>query len=226
VGLNARRSIPFLLVLSAAAGCEGQRTVIAPDPVPVSVRVEGQIIDGENGEPVSVAVATVTEVCTPGGCGPARVSAASAVTDDQGVFRLTTSIPPAWRRLIFKLTRAGYETNVVGVSPDGTTAAVLGLLRTVTIRPGESIETRVLTGFSYCGSESWPCRRIMVESPAGATLDLEVIPIDHLVDIGLVAGERDEEPFPASLRRRVTMAGGQLWIYGGVGRVTLTARSR
>lgn len=225
-----------LLVLLAASGCQGNRTIAGPTPPPVAdnvsaataivnVRVEGRVIDGDRDEPVPGAVVIPTQVCAPGACVGLNEPAARAVADDQGGFVLTVNLPPAWRELLLSVTRDGYEPTQMYVAPAAATTALLRLLPTLTIRSGDSIDTRVLIGTHACGFESWPCRRVVVEPPSGESMDLEVIPADGQ-EVTLVVGPEASHPFTVSIRHQVTMSAGEVWIYGAPGRVTLTAHRR
>lgn len=223
-----------LLVLLAASGCQGNRTIAGPTPPPVAdnvsaataivnVRVEGRII-GERDEPVPGAVVFAREFCAPGVC--ARVPGSPAVSqgaDDQGVFVLMVNLPSNWSTVSVQVTRDGFEPTQYFVRSTAATSAVLRLLPMVTIRPGESIETRLFLGTYFCGDEGWICRRIVVESPSGESIDLEVIPVDGQ-DVGLIVGPESTHPLSPTPPRRVTMSRGEVWIYGAVGKVTLTAR--
>jgi hypothetical protein len=92
----------------------------------------------------------------------------------------------------------------------------LRLLRTLTIRADESIDMRVFTGSYVCGFEGHLCRRVLVEASTAELLDLEVIPADSQQEAGLFAGPEATHPISVtSLPRRVTMSGGEVWIYAG-----------
>ncbi len=64
-----------------------------------------------------------------------------------------------------------------------------------------------------CGWESAFCRRLIVESPAGELIDVEVTPVNRGEEFGLVVGNQD--PYVTGYRQRlVTLAGGDVQILG------------
>jgi hypothetical protein len=226
--------LSILLVLSAAAGCMGSppmapthpATVVTGPPLRpgpnISIRVEGRVIDGDSNEPVAGVRVGAQSVCAPGACFSVENPAANVLTDDQGGFALTSELPQDWRAVNLRAARDGYEPSQMYVETAAASTAVLRVQRTLSIRAPESIQTQVLTGTHSCGDESWPCRRIFVESPSGVLLDIEVVPADDQV-VTLIVGRDDNHPLVPTIQRRVTMAGGEVWIYGR-GKVTLTAR--
>lgn len=230
------RTLLILLVLAATAGCEGNRTTpptgptMTPGPTPhapvptVTVRVEGRII-GERDEPVPGAVVAATDFCAGDCASVPGTPAVSQGADDQGVFVLMVNLPSNWSQVNVQVTRDGFEPTRSFVPSTEAASAVLRLLPIVTIRPGKSIETRLFLGTFFCGDESWICRRIVVESAAGESMDLEVIPRDGQ-EVGLIVGPESTHPISPSPPRRVTMSSGEVWLYGSVGRVTVRAHRR
>ena len=198
-----------------------------PPPVPpasVPVRVEGRVVDADTEQPIPRAIVTTEGVCySPGPC-PGQVDQPSRATaDENGLFHLTASLPQHWRELLLGVAPgAGYEPTQKYVFPSSATAAVLQVYRTLTIRPGESIQTRVSLGHYVCGWLSFSCRRVVVDSPAGESVDLEVIPADGQADVGLDADGDvfEDHGFP----RELTVSGSEVWIVGARVAVTLTAR--
>jgi hypothetical protein len=240
-GVNIRTPLA-VLVLLAAAGCQGNGPILRPTPpadpgAPVSVtpapaaivavRVEGSVVNADNEMPVAGVSVTATHTCKLGPCQLAPIlPAPNAATDARGVFVLTANVPADWELLFLNLTRDGYESSGGRTSPAATIGTVLILLPTLTIRAGESLDTRVFNGPRACGSESWPCRQVIIDSPSGAPMELEFIPLDGQRGGGLIVGPEATHPFSPAPQQRVTVAGGEVWIYGSVGRVRLTARSR
>ena len=207
-----------LAVLVCACDSKSPAGPSQPDPSPppsaIAVRVEGRVIDAETEESIPRANVTTSGVCHPERCGPVD-QPTSAVADENGMFVLTANIPQNWRELLLGLTRAGYEPTRVYVTP--TSGTELRLLRTLTIRPGESIDMRVFLGSYVCGDESHLCRRILLEPSTGEPMDLEVIPADSQRDVGLFA----KHPFSVtSYPRRVTVPDGEAWIYAAGAELT------
>ncbi|HXG89256.1 MAG TPA: hypothetical protein VNJ02_13040 [Vicinamibacterales bacterium] len=233
--LKAHGSTVLILLTLSAAGCEGNRTAAIPTgptaPVPVAspsvaVRVEGRVIDGDREGPVRGAVVTAVSFCAPGACRAlAELPAPNATADDQGIFLLTANLPVGWELLLLDVTRDGYELTRVHVTPAEATTAVLTLLPRITIRSGESIKTRVFFKTYSCGFEGWTCRRFHVDSPSGEAMDIEVMP-DEGQKVGLVVGPELGHPISPDPQPRVTVSGGEVWIYGQPGKVTLTAHRR
>jgi hypothetical protein len=235
LGTSCSNLLSILLVLSAAAGCQGSPPTgptpatasagRAPKPGPnISVRLEGRVIDGDSNEALAGVRVGAESVCAPGACFSVENPAADVLSDNQGGFVLTWELPQDWRELNLRASRNGYEPSEMYIRPAAATTSLLRLQRTLTIRSTESIDTQVLTGTHSCGFESWPCRRIFVESPAGVSLDIEVVPADDQV-VTLIVGREETHPFEATIQRRVTMSSGELWVFGR-GKVTLIARPR
>ena len=222
------RWLLVLVVLVSAAGCEENRTApttpTAPTPIPiVPVRLEGRII-GERDEPVPGAVVTVSEFCAPGNC-RSMSPVVSQGANDQGVFVLTANLPSNWEDVFVHVTRDGFEPNQQYIVSTEVGSVVLRLLPRVTIRPGQSIETRLFLFTHSCGDEGWTCRRIVVEAAAGESMDLDVIHLDGQ-SVGLIVGPESTHPTSPIPPSRVTMSSGEVWLYGSVGRVRLTAHRR
>jgi hypothetical protein len=206
------------LVVIACDACESSRggpaapsppadpSQSGPPPAPtiVAVRVEGRVIDAETEESIPHATVGNAGVCYPGPCGPGPTS---TTADENGMFVLTVNVPQAWRELLLSVGAAGYEPTRVYVTP--TSTRELRLLRTLTIRPGESIDMRVFSGSYVCGDESHLCRRVFIES-SGGSIDVEVVPADAERDVGLFV---NHPLIVTSYQRRVTVSGGEVWIY-------------
>lgn len=230
-GVKAR-ALLVVFVLAAAAGCEGDRTAptsptMTPDPT-VTVRVQGKII-GERDEPIPGAVVAATEACAPDACivvpGSPGVSQPTGV---QGDFVLT-NVPLSGDRVNgqvnVQVTKDGFEPTRTFVPSAEVSSAILRLLPKVTIRPGQSIETRLFLGTFFCGDEGWICRRVFIESAPNESVDVEVFPADGQ-EVGLIVGPPLTHPISPTPPRGVTMTSGEVWLYGAVGRVTVRARRR
>lgn len=147
----------------------------------------------------------------------------SAIADENGIFGFTADLPADWRRVTLWVERDGYEPDQYWADPSSVSAAQLRLHRSpLSIRAGQTIEVR-LGGIQSCFDEGWPCRRVLVESPSGESVDLEVTTTDSEAKIGL-EGPSSTHPFSPPLNRRLTVSGGEVWVYGGVNTVVrLTA---
>jgi hypothetical protein len=171
------------------------------------------VLDGERDQAVSGAAVKVSQIYLGGR--QQRVDPTwSATADADGVFDFTADLPSGWSDLLLGASRSGYEPSDTWLVPGTAPSAVVKLLPTLTIRPGESLKTRVFRGFHACFFESWPCRRVVVESPSGDLIDLEVIPADGGATVGL-EGPESSHPLVPALKRRLTVSGGEIWIYGG-----------
>ena len=92
-------------------------------------------------------------------------------------------------------------------------AADVRVFPTLTIRPGQSLDMRVFLGSYVCSDESHLCGRILIES-SGESIDVEVVPADAHRDVGLVVGPSVNHPiYVKSYQRRVTVSGGEVWVY-------------
>jgi hypothetical protein len=159
---------------------------------------------------VGRALVEPVEICAPGAC-YSRVSsnAGSGVTDRTGSFAFSAVLADGWSELLLQVTSEGHEPTAIYITPAEAVNAELLMLRTITIRPGDSIDMRLFPGSYVCGWLSYLCRRIIVDSPSGAPVDVEVIPARG-EDVGLL---QSSEPFGHSLPRRLTMTAGAVWIY-------------
>jgi hypothetical protein len=218
----------IVLVIAAAAGCGTHGTPVlwtqpsaAPSVPDIQVVVEGLVIDGDRDVPVSGALVTARGYCAPGIC--TDFAGASGRADEQGAFRFTASLPPAWSELLVDVTREGYELTRIYIRSASATTAGLKLLPSRTIRAGDSIQTSLVFGTYYCGFESWLCRRIVVEAPSGEKVDLEVTPLDGQ-SVGFMVGPVENHAISPNPTSVVTTSSGEVWLYGVAGRVTLTAR--
>src|SRR5688500_8662364 len=110
LGTSRSNFLSTLLVLSAAAGCQGSPPTAptpatasagrTPQPGPnISVQVEGRVIDGDSNEPLTGVRVGAQSVCAPGACFSVENPAADVRTGDQGDFMLTTQLPQDWREL-------------------------------------------------------------------------------------------------------------------------------
>jgi len=210
------------MVLSAAAfGCDANRTPTRPTPSPtvatpastIAVRVEGRVIDGEREAPVPGAIITLTEVTANGRYQQPSQPAPQTTAEDDGRFVFTLDLSPDWRNITLKVTRGGYDSTRIYLPPTMVTAADVRVFPTLTIRPGESIDMRVFLGSYVYSDESHLCRRILIES-SGESIDVEAVPADAHRDVGLVVGPSVNHPiYVKSYQRRVTVSGGEVWVY-------------
>ena len=212
----------LLMILCAAAlGCDANRTPTGPTPSPtvatpastIAVRVEGRVIDGDREAPVPGAIITLAEVTADGRYQQPNQPAPQTGADDDGMFVLTLDLAPRWRNITLEVTRDGYDSTRIYVTPTEVMAADVRVLPTLTIRPGESLDMRVFLGSYVCSDESHLCRRILIES-SGESIDIEVVAAGADRDVGLVVGPTVNHPiYVRSYQRRVTVSGGEVWVY-------------
>lgn len=223
----------WLAALWTVAACDG-RNPATPDGVPaptsgpapgggaatLSVTIRGQVIDGERGTPVANAGVRIDSVHANGdqwALNPARATVAS---DAAGAFTLVSQLPSGWHDLLLAVTAEGHEPTHVYVESVSETA-VLRMYRVLAVRPGEAVETDVRLSNYVCGWESVLCRRVVVDA-GGATVDLELVPLDGQMDVGVFTGDPGTAPY--DFKRRLTVQSGEVWIFGDRGRVRLSAR--
>jgi hypothetical protein len=223
-GRRASRSALLGLLVLTVSGCGDNAptplapTPLAPTPLPLPSTLEGRVLDEQN-QPVGGARITLTSIQPTG-----PKSGPSVTADDTGSFSLTLNLPANWRHVTLRAGREGYESNEwVFVSRGQHHAVPIKVYRSLTISPGESIQTTVSLDFYACG---WfECRRVRVNAPSGTLVDIEVFPADGQEYVGLA--RRDElSLYP--LPRQVTVSGGDdVWIVvEQLGRVTLRAAGR
>jgi hypothetical protein len=186
----------------------------------VAVRLEGQVLDADRQQPIPGASVTTDSVLRASAL--TRVSLpASSVTDDSGRFVLNATLPADWSGVVLALARPGYESPSAVYMTPTSGAETLLMYPTVAIRSGQTIEVVVSLTNYVCGWESAVCRRLIVESPAGELIDVEVTPVNSAEKFGLVVGNQD--PFVTGYDQRlVTLPGGDVQILGR-GRVMVKA---
>jgi hypothetical protein len=237
-----RRTIALLIAIVFCSGCEGEPRIptlstplptTPPDPPSgppslAAAQIGGRVIEADFENPIPGAHVTTADVCYEDRCGPAD-QPYSTVADEQGYFRLTANLPQGWRSLTLKVANPGLEPTQLTVRPDSAVFAVIKAYRLITIRPGESVQLRVLHFHDTCGMDGIPCRRMSVEAPADEPINLEVFPAQTEDVFGVMVG-----PFPFSLpplQTRLTVRRGAAWIVrypafmSGTGMVTVVARS-
>jgi hypothetical protein len=223
--------ILVLVTLLTASGCEGNRPLAPSPPAPspptvvgmpeaVAVRVEGVVIDADTEQAVSDATVTVVHIRDLHR--PLPRPAPSAISDSNGRFVLTASFSMGWSEMALGVQRDGYESPVAIYLDPNAAVNTLRVYPTITIRPGESIDTKISLGSYVCGWESARCRRIMVPSFGDEAVNLNLIPLDGQKEIGLFTG--DPGTWPYDFRHNVQTSKGEVWIIGAQGRVTVTAR--
>ena len=235
-----RRTIALLIAIVVCCGCEAEPRIptlstpvpTAPseppsDPPLTAAQIGGRVIEADFENPIPGAHVTTADVCYEDRCGPAG-QPYSTVADEQGYFSLTANLPKDWRFLTLKVSSPGVEATQLTVRPDSAVFAVIKAYRLITIRPGESVQLRVLHFHDTCGMDGIPCRRINVEAQADESIDLEVFP----VQTDEVFGVTVTFPFPQpSFQTRLTVRRGAAWIVrtlalmSGPGMVTVVARS-
>jgi hypothetical protein len=220
---NKSRSILLVLTM-AAVSCETNKDTSPLSPAPPSapnppvgtatVRLEGVVVDADREELVAGAAVKVVQVFA--GNPVTEKPEWSATTDSNGTFAFTAGLPAHWSQVMLEGTRPGYERTPAFVNAATPEFITLKLIPTVTIRPGESLVTRIYRHGYTCFFESWACRRVIVDSPSGEPVDIEMIPVDTQAPVGLEGPESSHPLFP-TLQRRLTVSGGDIWMYGGVG---------
>jgi hypothetical protein len=227
--------IAFGLLVLSAVGCENSN-ILTPPPAPTglpplpsatrtTVRLEGRVFDEHTDQPVEGARITITWI-NPGP--PMDLTGAtppSTTADGTGSFSLAVDLPDNWLGVTLRVERDGFDP--VGGTYLQKTEAVralsIGMYRSLTIRPGESIATAVSLRSDHCGYLMEPCRRVSVDAPTGKLVEIEVVGEDtqHNVGLAIEADLGSGFNFP----RKVTVLGGdKVWIVAGqLGRVTLRA---
>ena len=215
--------LTLILLWVAVGGCDSKTDLppspTAPSPAStVTVRVEGMVFDSDRDEPVPGVLITPGSVHDAGGH-PTRVDSPSATTDANGVFALSAGVPSDWRNLGLHFNRPGYEAGFTSVDP--AESVVLKLRPTLTIRSGESLEVRHLpltAGYIGCFLDTWPCRRVLVESAVGELVDIEISPYDPDQPLGL---ERTDNKLFPTFHRRLTVSN-EIWVAGAAPFTTVT----
>ena len=232
---NTRRAALLAVLVLSAAGCDSKSippTMPGPPGLPplpsatlTTVRLEGRIVDEHTDQGVEGALITITWI-NPGppfdlsGMTPPSTSA-----DDTGSFSLAVDLPENWFGVTLRVDRDGYDS-VGGTylqKTEATRTLLIGMYRSLTIRPGESIATAVSLRSDYCGYLMDPCRRVSVNAPSGKLVEIEVVPADDLESVGLAIEADLNSGF--NFPRKVTVSGGDpIWIVvGQLGRMTLRA---
>jgi hypothetical protein len=234
------RTIALLVAIVVCGGCERESRIPSLDtpsptapsqsasrPVLASAQIEGRVIEADFENPIPGAHITTDWSCYQDRCGPGN-QPYSTVADEHGYFRLTANLPQDWSDLTLKVAHPGFEPAEFSLKPESARFAVLKAYRTITIRPGESVQLRVLHFQETCAEESIACRRIMVEAPGDELINLEVVPVQSEDAFGVLVA-----PFPYSLpplQTRLTVRRGAAWIVrtpafmSGTGMVTVVAR--
>ncbi len=218
--------ILVLVILLTASSCEGNKPLAPAPPAAVgmpeavAVRVEGVVIDADTEQAVPEARVTVVHIRDLHR--PLPRPAPSATSDSNGRFVLTGSFSMGWSEMALGVHRDGYESPVAIYVDPNAAVSTLRVYPTITIRPGESINTHISLGSYVCGWESARCRRIVVASAGGEAVNLNLIPLDGQKEIGLFPG--DPGTWPYDFRHSVQIAKGEAWIIGVPGRVTVAAR--
>lgn len=216
--------LTLILLWVVVGGCESKTDIppspTAPSPVrTVTVRVEGVVLDSDRDEPVPGVLIAPGSVHDSGGHS-ARIDSPSATTDANGVFALSADVPSDWRNLGLHFSRPGYEAGFTSVGP-AESVVVLKLRPTLTIRSGESLQVRHLpltAGYIGCFLDTWPCRRVIVESAVGELVDIEMSAYDPDQPLGL---ERTDTKLVPTFHRRLTVSK-EIWVVGAAPFTTVT----
>ena len=89
------------------------------------------------------------------------------------------------------------------------------MYRTLTIRPGQSLDVRAGAAADSCFDDGIPCRRVFVEAPPGELVDLAATATNSAAQIGL-DGYTETHTFsaPRWLRQLTVSGSGEVWVYG------------
>jgi hypothetical protein len=192
----------------------------------VAAQIDGLVVDADLEEPIPGAQVTAVAVCDRlFRCGPVE-QPYSTTANEQGMFRLTANLPQAWNGVQLTVTNPGFEPATMSVQAESAMNAVLRAYPSIRIRPGESVQLRILFR-ETCTFEDIPCRRINVEASSGEAIELEVFPVQAEDAFGVMV-----EPFPFHvdpLQARLRVHSGDAWIVRstlsrGTGMVTVVAR--
>jgi hypothetical protein len=185
----------------ASVGCDDGKVrefegLAAPTPPPESlVRVEfgGRVVNADAGGPVANVRVSLYSWSGIGDVSTAMRHAntqATATSGGDGTFTLPLNLPMGWSSADLQLTAPpGYDDRFQRF--ERTTAAgrpAIGMYPTLMIRPGETIEVRVDTGIAGCdewGRDRFPCRRVLVAASPGDSVELELVPGDSSMPMGL-----------------------------------------
>ena len=210
-----KRHLPLIFALLCSA-CRDAPTSPSAAPSPratpptpvATVRVAGVVVDGDRDAPIGEASVKVVAMGGPGGSREVSNPAWSALTDSNGVFGF--DLPAEWSYLLLEAVRPAYESSRTHVDSEAAASVVLKVQPTLTIHPGETLETRII--YSRGSSCFFPCRRAFVEAPPGDLVDIEVTPRDSQAIVGLQAPLK---PFGSTYERRLTVSSsGEFWIVG------------
>ena len=223
---KARRSALLSLLVMVVSGCGNPRSVTPTSPS-ATVRLEGRVLD-EHNQPVEGARITLTYIHPGGPIENTRPTAPSITADGTGTFGLMLDLPANWQQVTLRVDREGYESDarIFVEAAEASRAVFINMYRSLTISPGQSIQTTVSLLSHDCGFDARPCRRVIANAPSGKLVDIEVSPEDGQEYVGLAV--RDQVALGYDFPSRVTVSGGdEVWIVvGQPGRVTLRAAGR
>ena len=138
---------------------------------------------------------------------------------------LPVDLPENWLGVTLRVERDGYDSVAGNYLPktEAVRALHIGMYRSLSIRPGESIATAVSLRSDHCGYLMEPCRRVSVDAPSGKLVEIEVVPSDSQDSVGPATEPDLNSGF--NFPRKVTVLGGdKVWIVmGQLGRVVLCA---
>ena len=224
-----RRTLAIGLAVALATAC-GRERMPGPTPLPspspsANLRVTGVALEADSDDPLPNAIVTLRSFET-GSRWERPAQATTATTGPDGRFVLTVNSSTAVS-LELGVEKAGFDSTSTWARPEPGVDTVVRFNRTLTIRPGEFIEFRMVVGES-CGFEDYRCRPVVVNSPTGAEVELEVTALDPSGEAGLVRS-RTEPGFPfAGYQTRMTAKPGAVFVIGGApsparGRTRLSA---
>lgn len=210
-----KRHLPLILAMLCCAcrdaptspGAASSPSATRPATV-ATIRLAGVVVDGDHDAPIGQAFVKVVAMGGPDGSREVLNPAWSALTGSDGVFGF--DLPADWSYLLLEAVRPGYESSRTHVDSEAAASVVLEVQPTLTIHPGESLETRII--YTRGSSCFFPCRRAFVEALPGDVVDIEVTPRDSHAIVGLQAPLK---PFGSPYERRLTVStSGEFWIVG------------
>jgi len=227
------RRLFLAVILMLSYACDSRLAEPPANPTPPvatkPVEFRGRIIDVDTAEGVPDATVTITRAQVDN----RFISLAGPVvsTDASGRYVMTVELAENWGgEAHLEIRGPGLEPASKYLKSSEIHDATIEVYRTVRLRPGESVETRLVLRPNVgpsCGYEGWWCRRIVVDGGApGALINVELVPLEGEQRIGIFPSD-EPLPFsglPGQAYPHIAQVLGEAWIMGAPTRVRLTAR--